>query len=353
MKIPKIQLNQHWHSHLSDYITKTSWSPDGTHLAASSASGEVALYKSLTEVIILRSADENAINSLSFSANGQFLAVGGQSGEVIVWDIHTPNCPIVLHRSHPGKWIDQLAWHPEHNHLAYGSSSQVQVWDIATNTQITELEFQNSSVLHLTWHPAGKCLTASGHGGMKIWFADDWQRDFKLIEVPGASLWATWSGDGRYLASGNLDRTLTVAEWDSPPPWLMQGFPGKVNQLDWSTQSGAPLLAASCVEAITVWQRGDKSESGWQSQVLKHHRDRVNAIAFQPDSRLLASASQDGQVALWHNGKRLAQVLQNFTAGASCLAWHPNGQQLAAGGSAGEIQVWQIANRAKGFGSAR
>lgn len=44
-----------------------------------------------------------------------------------------------------------------------------------------------------------------------------------------------WSTDGKFIAEGNLDNTLTVVEWDCPAePWVMRGFPGKVRQLAWS-----------------------------------------------------------------------------------------------------------------------
>jgi WD40 repeat protein len=181
----------------------------------------------------------------------------------------------------------------------------------------------------------------------------DWDAEPTLIAVPGASLSCAWSADGRYLGSGNLDRTLTVAEWEHPPPWLMQGFPGKVRQVAWSmspTPSGSPLIAAACVEGVTVWERGDKPKAGWQSTVLQHHQDRVNAIAFQPHSQMLASAGQDGRLVLWRNGRQLDQSLQPWREGIACLAWSPMGDRLLAGGQNGKIATWQVSRRAQGFG---
>ncbi|MGB3494630.1 MAG: hypothetical protein WBA57_18020 [Elainellaceae cyanobacterium] len=353
MKTASIQFTQRWHSALADYITALTWSGDGAWLAAASAVGEVLLHRLDQDSVSLQTANHQSINTLGFSADGQFLAAAGQAGDVTVWDVRSPSPSIVFTQSHHGIWIDQLAWHPQHPYLAYGVGSEAQIWDIATSVQLAQPDFQASSILHLTWHPHGTSLAASGHGGVRVWPSDDWSAEPQLVAVPGASLYAAWSSDGRYLGSGNLDRTLTVAEWGSPPPWLMQGFPGKVRQIAWSDQantSSSPLLAAACVEGITVWQRQKAPQRGWQSTVLQQHQARVNAIAFQPGTQLLASAGQDGQLCLWQQGKKLLKTLKGDAAEFSSLVWHPTGQYLAAGGAAGKLTLWQQSIQSKGFG---
>jgi WD40 repeat protein len=350
----KLKFTKSWRGSLADYITALVWSPDGAYLGIASASGEVALHsQASSDVTLLRQADGQSINALGFSADSQFLAAGGQSGTVAVWDAQASESAPIWTQAYDGEWIDRLAWHPSQSYLAVGVGSLVQIWDLPGNTRIAELDFADSSVLHLAWHPDGTRLAVSGHGGIKLWSAEDWNIPFKLIAVPGASLHCDWSADGRYLGSGNLDRTLTVAEVESPPPWLMQGFPGKVRQVDWSspsTKSESPLIAAACLEAITVWEREAKTGGGWKSRVLQHHRERVNAIAFQPTSFLLAAAGQDGVVSLWDQGKTLSTTLKFPQGGCSALAWHPTGELLAVSGSTGIVMTWHLGQSKKGFG---
>lgn len=404
-----------WKADLADYGTAIAWSPDGspdgTFLGVTSAAGEVVLYTTADatvhatgggsgeersqepQTILLRQADGQAVSTLGFSADGRFLAAAGQTGTVWLWDLQqvmAGSVEVFAQQSHGSAWIDSLSWHPQKPWLAYGVGDQAMLWQVAEPTQnnstqngpaqndsarndprqddpaLLTLDFQDSSILHLAWHPQGQFLSASGHGGLKVWDSANWKQAPQKIAVPGASLYAAWSADGRYLASGNLDRTLTVVEWDSPPPWLMQGFPGKVRQVAWSSSAaisgssagsstGAPLLAAACAEGITLWERAGRE---WKSRVLQQP-GRVVAIAFQPQSQLLASASQAGQVSLWQGEQRLAQTLKGFTAGVSCLAWRPGDESMtsaaagviAAAGTAGEVRVWRVATRrAKGFG---
>ena len=283
MSTAKPKFTKSWRHSLTDYVTALAWSADGQWLGMASASEEVALHRQgSADLTLLRQADGESMNALGFSADSQLLAVGGQSGTVTVWPVQESASSPLWSQAYPGEWIDRLAWHPAQHHLACGVGSQVQIWDVSGNDKIAGLDFADSSVLHLAWHPDGSRLAVSGHGGIKVWSAEDWNAPPKLIAVPGASLHCAWSGDGRYLGSGNLDRTLTVAEVESPPPWLMQGFPGKVRQVAWSgllTKSGSPLIAAACLDAITVWEREASSGGGWKSRVLQHHRERVNAIS--------------------------------------------------------------------------
>lgn len=338
-------------------MTTLAWSNDGICLAAASTSGEVLLWTH-SGVLFLRSAAvEQAINTLRFSASGRYLAAAGQAGSVFIWDLTqidltTTEPPaktepvLVLENTHC--WIDCLQWHPDQPWLAFGVGAQANVWDISQEKLLATLNFSASSVLGLSWQPDGQQIAVSGHTGIKVWPTDDWNASPELIEVPGASMSLAWSADGQYLASGNLDRTLTVVSWGNPPPWLMQGFPGKVRQVAWAPLSGGnfPMIAAACQEGVTVWRRqGDN----WQSKVLKQHKDTVEAIAFHPTEPLLASASQDGRLCLWKKAASLQQTLRGVKAGFSAIAWHPHGHYLAAGGSHGELILWAPSSRGRGF----
>lgn len=353
MKASFVNLTTHWRGSLSDYVTSLAWSPTTDCLTAASAAGEITVHKFSKDTVDLQQADGRAVSTLGFSADGQFLAAGGQSGQLTVWSTASQSFSVACTQCHSGTWIDHLTWHPKHPLVAYGVGSQVKIWNAEQQSVVAELDFQTSSILHLAWHPQGRFLAASGHKGVKVWSIEDWSAAPRLVAVPGASLYTAWSLDGRYLGSGNLDRTLTVAEWNSPPPWLMQGFPGKVRQLAWASSTSAPespLLAAACAEGITVWTRTQALQGSWQSRVLQHHRGRVNAIAFQPGSPLLVSGGQDGHIGLWQNGRKLIQSVQVASEEISTLAWHSNGQYLAVGGSEGKLAILKLSTSKRGFG---
>lgn len=351
----QVEFERHWQGTLSDYATAIAWSPDGKTLAASSAAGEVVLYQEtgIFQATPLQAGNGHSVSSLAFSHDGQFLATGGQNGQLNIWRVQAASPDLIATVKNSSAWIDRMAWSPTQNQLAFSLGKYVQIWDAALDDIATTLNFDTSSALDITWHPDGQRLTVGGYQGVKIWTADDWDDDPYLLTLPSASVAIAWSPDGRYIASGNLDRTITVLEWENPHPWVMRGFPGKIRQLAWSdvpTKAGASLLACASAEGIVVWEKQEDESLGWEGRVLAGHKGTVQSIHFQPDTRLLASAAEDGWISLWHKAQRLAQVLHGAPNGFSCLAWHSKGHQLAAGGQNGELLVWSKVERGQGFG---
>ncbi|MBW4515920.1 MAG: WD40 repeat domain-containing protein [Timaviella obliquedivisa GSE-PSE-MK23-08B] len=359
------EFDLHWQGTLSDYVMAIAWSPDGKTLATSSAAGEVVLYQETKtfqampfQGVPLQVMNGDSVDCLAFSHDGQFLAAGGQNGQVHIWQVQS-NLPeliapkLVATVGKTAAWVDRMAWSPTQNLLAFSLGKYVQVWDAKLGDVATTLNFDTSSALDLAWHPDGQRLSVSGYQGVKIWTAEDWDDDPYFLTIPSASVAIAWSPDGKYIASGNLDRTMTVLEWENPHPWVMRGFPGKIRQLAWSnvmTKAGASLLASASAEGIVVWEKQEDLSLGWEGRVLAGHEGTVQSIQFQPDALLFASAAADGRVCLWQKAQHLAQVLNGAPNGFSCLAWHPKGHQLAVGGQNGELLIWAKVLRGKGFG---
>jgi WD40 repeat protein len=346
-------LEQRWQHQLDDYVTAIAWFPDApgakNALVACSAAGEVWLYpdKAPAQRICLQSDNGQSVDCVSISRDGQFVAAAGQNGQVKIWRVQSGIPELITTLDNAPAWVDRLMWSPTQNQLAFSMGKYVQVWDAATGEVVATLNFEYSSVLDITWHPDGQRLTVAGYQGIKIWNSQDWDDDPYLIVIPSASLAIAWSPDGKYIASGNLDLTITVLEWDNPQPWVMRGFSGKVRQLAWANAK-PPLFVCSSIGSIVIWEKHGDEAIGWEGQVLEGHIEAIQALQFQPHGSLLASAAADGQICVWQKSK-LAQVLEGAPQGFSSLAWHPQGNLLAAGGQNGELLVWTKAARGEGF----
>jgi WD40 repeat protein len=84
-------------------------------------------------------------------------------------------------------------------------------------------------------------------------------------------------------------------------------------------------------------------ESDWDAklQILEGHEDTILAIAFAPDSSILASASKDRTVRLWDASTgALRQVLPVHTANAEAVAFAPSGEILAS--ASADVRLWDV-----------
>jgi WD40 repeat protein len=166
--------------------------------------------------------------------------------------------------------------------------------------------------------------------------------------VATASIHLAWSPNGRYLAAGNLDRTLGIWDFQDPAdPWILQGCPGKIRQLVWSINphSHNPLLAVATGTDIVLWQLAQADPSlGWEGELLTGHQAPVSAIAIHPHHLALAAADLDGYVCLWTPTGVVLQILEgtNTFSGFTTLAWNSEGSCLATGDGNGQLVVWCV-----------
>ncbi len=75
--------------------------------------------------------------------------------------------------------------------------------------------------------------------------------------------------------------------------------------------------------------------------VLREHTDRLGAVTFSPDGRMLLTGSYDGTARLWEvNTGRPLRVLAGHSDHVVCVAWSPDGTRVATGSWDGTARIW-------------
>lgn len=278
-------------------VGQISFSPDGQRLAVANMEGSSKIWELGTqrEVFSLQLEEMQPPKAIAYSPDGERIALGGDEGIVTVWDAHTGE---VLFMLTLGGIIHSVSFSPDSIYLAAASEDgSAKVWETVTGKEAMGLP-RLSGLYDIAFLADGRFATGGQDGTVRVWDTATGQQQLTLAGSTSTVISVAGSPDGQRIASGGYDGSLRI--WDVAP--------------------GRELLTIPAHDGI-VWN-----------------------TAFTPDRSRLASASVDGFVRLWdpQTGKMLFALPPGDTPGAgfTSLAFSLDGSHLAAGGIDGTITIW-------------
>lgn len=365
------------HGH-TQRVSAVVFHPERNLLASSSLDDTIRLWDlDAGETIRILQLPTQGGGVLAFSPDGRVLASGGRDGQIYLWDAESGR---LLHQIESQvRWVYALAFSPQGTLLAgSGRPKFIYLWALSQLEQeapgntfsddasaslldkpLVTLQTKHAPVPSLAFSPDGNLLIG-GSGGYvtEVWDLSD------IRSVDAQPKW-TFDGDGSWVrslavnpdgstvASGTNDGHIYLSNLQSGRRIdVLTGHTHFIYALAFDPQ-GKILVSASEDNTVRMWTR--TSEATWQlSAILQSHMPGSNAVAFSPNGTTLAVGDTNGLVHLWHGNYASAtssaavgddyrhETLTGHTNSINAIAYHANGRLLATAGIDRTIRIWDL-----------
>jgi WD40 repeat protein len=292
-------------------VASMAWSPDGALLAVTGA-GEVVLHSGDGERIAGRLVGTAPrVESLSFSADGKMLAVAGgapsEFGEVQLWNVAGQNLLRTIRTSHDS--VFGVSFSPDGMRVAVGCADKlVRVFAVETGAEIMKCDN------HIDWVFG----TAFSMDGARLVSASR-DKAVKLIDV----------ATGHLIDDVNIPREPVVSLARHPHQDIVA----------FGSDAGAVRLHKIEPRGGRLAEGDNKENSALRE--LERLRGSAQAVAFSADGAMIAVGSTGGEWRIFKtdDGKRLASSKE---AGMPifALAFDPQTRWLATAGADGRLRFY-------------
>ena len=272
-----------------------------------------------------------SVLALQWLAPGR-LAVGGDNGRVSLWDIGRDT----VTRMDAGAPVRAMAWDASTGRLVVLAGGKATAWNPATgepgfSVAAEDMAVSGDGSLIATVTADGVALRRASGG-----------RLVRRLAAPGA-LHATFSPDGQTLAVVRVlpGGRVTSFTYDVRTSELLAELPQRGIRAVAFAPDSSLLATGSANGAVVLW----RPRTGAYVRRLDDGGGAIADLTFNKDGSMLATASRDGGVRVWRieDGTRFFLFLGHGAA-VNRVAFSPDDRYLASTSDDRTARIWTVSD---------
>ncbi|KAL1524500.1 hypothetical protein AB1Y20_019394 [Prymnesium parvum] len=231
-----------------------------TRAVTCSADFSAKVWDAITGDELLELKHKHIVRAADWSHDSATLVTGGKEAKLRIFDLNQPDsAPNILLGHGEGKAIKVVRWMPEvTTFLSAGEDKTVRLWDVRTNAQVRQLDF-DGSVNSVEISRDKRTMTVAAGNEVSFWDTNSYEC-IKRFELPIINA----NGYGVNSATLHPDRKAFVAAGGN------------------------------------FWVYVHDYETGKELQCNKGHHGPVYGVRFTPNGHTYASGGDDGTIRIWN-----------------------------------------------------
>ena len=245
------------------------------------------------------SVSQEKINSVAVNPSGEWLAFGASKlGQLLVWEWQSES--YVLKQQ--GHYFDMntLSYSADGQQVATGGDDgKVKIWNAASGFCFVTFEEHSSSISAVEFAKQGQVIFSASLDGTVRAFDLVRYRNFRTFTTPSPVQFNSLAVDpsGEIVCAGGTGDGFEIYMWSTQTGKLIDvlgGHEGPISALAFSPL-GDRLVSASWDKTIRVWDVFGRSSA---VEPFRLNADAL-ALAFRPDGLEVAVSTLDGQIMFW------------------------------------------------------
>ncbi len=322
-------------------VTSIDISRDSKKLAIINSKGTLTLWNSQTGEKIKTISKVTKLNSVQYSPDGKTFACDvGENGTMLLFDAEAGE---LLHNlKMPGirTCENDFGYSPDGCTLAVSNGFEIFLYDVNSGElQSTNKGFAEVLYDGITFNPNENQLTSYSYI-VGIWDLNHYKLQ-KTIETNGMVSVVTYSPDGKTMAIGNYDDTISL--WDLTKweiIYTLEGHTDCITSVEFSPDSKV-IASACCDNTIKMWD----ANTGEQIQTLSGYSTCIDAMRFSTNEQKIVVIGDDRIVKTWNvkSGEIVNTIEMNFEGVSfSSICFSPDGKTLATASESCNISLWDV-----------